>query len=166
MMRFCTIVKLAGVVAFMLLAMHSASAEEQTKLPIPRFVSLKADEANVRTGPGERYPISWIFKRKNVPVEITEEFEHWRKIRDGEGSEGWVLKSLLDGKRYGIIKGKIRTLRRVPEEGATPLLRAKPGVIGRLLECQKTWCRLQIDSRKAWLKKTEFWGVYPAEEWN
>jgi SH3-like domain-containing protein len=138
-------------------------------LPIPRFVSLKSEEVNVRTGPGERYPISWVYKRAHWPVEIVEEFDHWRKIRDVEGSEGWILKGLLDGRRTAIVRGKKATpqiLHRLPEDSSPPVLRVKPMVIGRLLECSKEWCRLQVDSYKGWIRKTSLWGVYPREEFN
>lgn len=151
----------------MLLSLHSpARAEEvEQKLPLPRFVSLRSDETNIRTGPGERYPILWVYKRKHMPVEIIEEFEHWRKIRDVEGTEGWVLKSLLEGKRYAVIRGGVQTLRRAPENDAPPLLRVKPLVVGRLLECTAEWCRLQVESHKGWIQKTHIWGVYKKEEW-
>lgn len=133
-------------------------------LPVPRFVALKSAEVNVRTGPGERYPISWVYKRDSMPVEVIEEFDHWRKIRDFQNSEGWVHKNLLDGRRTALVVGETRVLRRGPANDAAPLIRAQAGVIGKLLECSEEWCRLQIQSRKGWLKKTEIWGVYPREE--
>src|SRR5919204_606278 len=75
-------------------------------LPLPRFASLRSDEVNVRTGPGTRYPVDWVFKRKGMPVEIVAEFENWRKIRDWQGASGWVHQSLLTGKRSFIIPAK------------------------------------------------------------
>lgn len=139
------------------------SGRQGSGLPVPRFVALKSDEVNVRTGPGDRYPISWVYKRDHLPLEITEEFDHWRKIKDVAGSEGWIHKSLLDGRRYALIKKGTQVLRRSPEEDAAPLLRAAPMVIGKLLECSEDWCRMQIDSRKGWIQKKHLWGVYPKE---
>lgn len=133
-------------------------------LPVPRFVSLKSDETNVRTGPGDRYPISWVYKRSHFPVEIIEEFDHWRKIRDVEKAEGWVHKSLLDGRRTALVQKNVQVLRRAPEENASPILRAEPMVIGKLIECTAQWCRLQVGSRKGWLQKKYLWGVYAKEE--
>lgn len=138
--------------------------DSASKLPIPRFVSLKSDEVNVRTGPGTRYPISWVYKRDGLPVEIIEESDNWRKVRDFEGSEGWILRSMLSGRRSVLIKGGTQALYKQPDEAAAPMLRAEPMVIGRLLECMKDWCRLQIDGRKGWMKKSALWGVYAREE--
>lgn len=143
---------------------YAAPQKMTTGLPVPRFVSLKSDEANVRTGPGERYPISVVYKRAHWPVEIIEEFDHWRKIRDVEGAEGWVNKALLSGERTALIKDKARVLYDKPEDTSVALLRAKPGVMGALIECQKEWCKLQIASRKGWMKKAWIWGVYKLEE--
>lgn len=155
---------LPALLACLLALPAAARAEEKDGLPIPRFVSLKSDEVNVRTGPGERYPISWVYKRDHLPVEIIEEFDHWRKVRDFEGAEGWINKSLLDGRRTVLIMKEVRVLRRTPEDKSPPLLRAAPMVIGKLLECKDEWCRVQIESRKGWLRKKQIWGVYVREE--
>jgi SH3-like domain-containing protein len=133
-------------------------------LPIPRFVALKSNEVNVRTGPGSRYPISWVYRKADMPVEVVEEFDYWRKIRDAEGTTGWVHKTMLEGKRYAMIKGKKAQIMRIDhEEKAKPILKAEPMVIGKIVECEKSWCRLQIDGRKGWLPKSTLWGVYPDE---
>jgi len=137
---------------------------EKSGLPLPRFVSLKNDEVNVRTGPGTRYPIQWVYRRVGMPVEVVEEYDVWRKIRDAEGTAGWVHKTMLDGKRNVMIKGKEpRVMRIDPEARAKPMLKAEPMVIARLLECQLDWCRLQISGRKGWVEKKYLWGVYATE---
>jgi SH3-like domain-containing protein len=147
---------------FMLLfAVPPAHAEG---LPLPRFVSLKSDEANVRTGPGTRYPIQWVYRRAGMPVEVVEEYDLWRKIRDVEGTTGWVHKTMLDGRRTVMIKGKeARVMRLEPEAKAKPILKAEPMVIARVVECQKDWCRIQLSARKGWIEKKHLWGVYPDE---
>ena len=136
-------------------------------LPIPRFVALKAEETNVRSGPGTRYPISWVYRRANMPVEVVEEYDYWRKIRDVEGTTGWVHKSMVIGQRMAMIKSKEpAVLRREPKDKASPLLKAEPMVVGKLVECEKDWCRIQISGRKGWIEKTAIWGVYPDEEFD
>lgn len=139
------------------------SAEDKgTGLPLPRFAALRFEEVNVRTGPGSRYPIRWVYKRKGMPVEITEEFGDWRKLRDIMGDEGWSHKTQLTGNR-SIILREDTTLQRYPEADAPPMLKAHKGVTARLLECNVDWCEVQIQSYKAWLPKKRIWGVYPQE---
>jgi SH3-like domain-containing protein len=132
-------------------------------LPVPRFVSLRADEVNLRTGPGERYPIDWVLTRKGLPVEIVEEFEAWRKIRDPQGTEGWVHQRMVTGTRNVVVTGDVRTLHADPDAAAPAVARAEPGVIAHLLDCRNTWCRIELQGMKGWLKRTEVWGVYPTE---
>ncbi len=132
-------------------------------LPVPRYVSLRSDEVNLRTGPGVRYPVDWVIRRKNLPVEVLAEFEHWRKIRDWEGTEGWVHQSMLSSRRYVLVMGEMRTLRRQPEPSAPPVARAEPGALAQLLECEGRWCRLDAGGFKGWLQRGELWGVYANE---
>jgi len=144
-------------------------AAAATGLPLPRYVSLRASEVNVRTGPGVRYPVDWVFQRHGLPVEIVAEFDTWRKIRDTEGTEGWVHQSLLSGKRMLIVTGSAATkthiLRRKPSAAAKAVAKAEANVVGRLLECPKKsdWCRVHIGGFEGWMKRTAFWGVYPDE---
>jgi SH3-like domain-containing protein len=141
-----------------------AFAANGSGLPIPRFVTLKNDDINVRTGPGTRYPIQWVYHRTGMPVEVIEEYDVWRKIRDVEGTAGWVHKTMLDGKRNIMIKGKeAHVVRTEPEAKAKPLLKAEPMVTARLIECQPKWCRIQISGRKGWIEKDYLWGIYPDE---
>ena|SRR5262245_6243951 len=161
---------LAGVAlmgAIALVVGPRAAAEtfgSETKLPIPRFVSLRSGEVNLRTGPGTNYPVDWVFVRRGLPVEIIGEFDVWRKIRDWQGTVGWVHQSMLDGRRTARITGVDRELRREPAEDAAVVARVAPGVIGRLLECDASWCELDAEGYRGWLKRDEFWGVYPDEK--
>lgn len=131
-------------------------------LPVPRFVVLKFDEVNLRTGPGSRYPIRWVYKRKNMPMEVIEEFGHWRKLRDVQGDEGWAHKSQLSGTRMAIF-WEDTALLRYPETNAPPMIRVKKGVIAQLLECDMQWCEVQVQSYKSWVQKQKLWGVYSRE---
>lgn len=136
---------------------------QTTGLPLPRFVTLRSNQVNVRSGPAPRYPIEWVFVRKDMPVEITQEFDTWRRIRDWEGSEGWVHQSMLSGKRSVVVTGEIRTLREEPRADAGAVARALPGVMGWLLKCNGSWCQVDLKGHKGWIQRTEFWGVYPDE---
>ena len=140
-----------------------AQAGRSTGLPLPRFVSLAAERVNVRFGPGKQYPVNWMFARQGLPVEIIEEFDTWRKIRDHDGEEGWVHSSLLSSRRTIMVIGEVRSLRRTPSTDAREVLRAEPGVIGDLFDCEETWCRVEIEGRRGWLQRSEFWGTRPGE---
>ena len=150
-----------SLLALLLLAGAAAAADKG--LPLPRFVALKSDLVNLRAGPGDRYPIEWVFTRRDLPVEIVAEFEHWRKIRDSEGTEGWVHQRMLAGKRSVMIKGEVRPLLATPEPGAPIVARAEPGVIARLQECKGSWCRIEAAKLTGWLRRDQLWGVYPSE---
>jgi SH3-like domain-containing protein len=142
---------------------RAQAAEAQARLPVPRFVSLHADRVNLRTGPGDRYPIEWVLTRKEMPVQIVAEFEHWRRVRDYQGTEGWVHERMLEGKRGVVVIGAVRTLRRQPAANAPVVARAEPGVVARLLECQGQWCRVDAGETGGWLRRDEIWGVLPDE---
>lgn len=133
-------------------------------LPLPRFATLRADEVNLRTGPGERYPIEWVFTRKGMPVEIVAEYDVWRKIRDWLGTEGWVHQRMIAANRAVIVRGDTRPLYGDADAKSPVVARAEPGVIARLLECQGPWCRVESQSIRGWLRRAEIWGVYPDED--
>lgn len=159
--------RLALVLLLSALGQAWAADQPQTPgpsgLPLPRFVALDADEINLRTGPGTRYPIAWVFVREGLPVEVVGEFGLWRRIRDFDGVEGWAHKSLLSGRRTALIVGEVRTLRREPDASAPPVLYAEPMVQGRLLACRPGWCRMRIAGLEGWIRRAFIWGVYPSE---
>ncbi len=157
----CRLLRLIGPV-LILFFMAGAMAGEKG-LPVPRFATLRSDEVNLRTGPGERYPIDWILTRKGLPVEIIAEYDVWRKIRDSQGTEGWVHQRMVAGNRSVIVQGEVRTLHADADPAAPAVARAEPGVIAHLLECRGTWCRVEAQSVKGWLRRSEIWGVYPDE---
>jgi SH3-like domain-containing protein len=141
-----------------------ASEGTNSGLPIPRFVALKSDETNIRTGPGTRYPIQWIYRRAGMPVEVVEEFDLWRKVRDMDGTSGWVHKTMVVGKRTVMIKGsETRVVRIDADARAKPILKLEPSVIASVLECMPDWCRIQISGRKGWIEKQYLWGAYKDE---
>ncbi len=128
-------------------------------LPIPRYVSLKSKEVNLRVGPGQRYPIAWVYQRAGLPVMITEEFAHWRKIKDSEGTTGWVNKGLLESTRTALIMGQSQLLYQKPDATSPAVIRAEPMVIGQVLGCAPDWCLLVIEGREGWIRKPDIWGV-------
>ena len=132
-------------------------------LALPRFVTLRAAKVNLRTGPGIRYPIEWVYARKGLPLEVIDEFETWRRVRDWQGSEGWVHQSMLSGRRGALVVGGERVLRRAPEDGAAGLARIEAGVVGRLRACAHRWCRIEAKGYEGWLPEGEIYGVYAGE---
>ncbi|MEO8559817.1 MAG: SH3 domain-containing protein [Rhodospirillales bacterium] len=133
-------------------------------LPVPRFASMRSDDVNVRSGPGTRYPVEWVFQRKNMPVEVVGEFDTWRKIRDWQGTTGWVHQSMLVGKRMVVVAGKQVSLLRTPENDSAPVARIEASVQGELLSCKGGWCRVRVNDYKGWLTRKDIWGVYADEK--
>jgi len=131
--------------------------------PVPRFVSLKADEVNVRVGPGKQYPLKWTYVVSGVPVLIIAEWDNWRKIRDWEGQEGWVHSALLSAKRTVIVTGEKRTLYRRADAKSPPVVRLRPGIVAEVEDCNEGWCRVEVRNYRGWLRRGDFWGVYPDE---
>ncbi len=146
------------------LSVESAAAAQDGRLgasglPLPRFVSLKSGEVNLRTGPGKRYPIDWIYRRRGLPVEIIDEFEDWRRVRDHDGTVGWVHRFMLVSRRTVLVTGQTRTLRRRPEPAATGLAYLEAGVIADLKDCHKAWCLIEAQGFDGWLHRTEIFGT-------
>jgi SH3-like domain-containing protein len=137
-----------------------------THLHIPRYVSVRSDEANMRSGPGERYPVLWQYRRRDLPVKIEREFDVWRLIEDMDGVKGWVNQALLAGHRTFVVTGtEPATLRDAASPDATPVALLKPGVIGRVLGCDAgaAWCHVQTGDYSGYLLRASFWGTDPGE---
>lgn len=129
-------------------------------LPVPRFVSLKSAEVNVRVGPGTRATrFAMSISVKRFRWRSLRSFAHWRKIADFEGANGWVHKGMVDGKRTAIITGKLRNLYARPDPESAVVMRAKSRVIGRVLACEPDWCEMDIGGRNGWVRKADIWGV-------
>ncbi len=136
----------------------------RTGLPLPRFVSLASGEVNLRAGPGRQYPIEVVYRRARMPVEVIDEFDTWRRIRDWEGTVGWVHGSLLSGRRTLRVLGtELVALRRDPRDDAPLVARVEPGVIGDLERCEGGWCRATLGGFEGWLRRQDFYGTLPKE---
>lgn len=139
-------------------------------LPIPRFVSLKASRVNVRIGPGEDYKIAWVFTRPGLPIEIIQEFDTWRRIRDSDGTVGWVFQSLLSGKRTAVVapwsSDDPRPIRASASADAAITAYLSPGVMADIEQCYDGWCRLSGRNFRGWIAQDQLWGVYPDEKFD
>ena len=165
---------LFGLSAAVVLACSGAGVQAQqaqvgsrTGLPVPRFVSLKSDRVNLREGPSKEHRTTWVFQRAGLPVEVTAEFDTWVKIRDSDGSEGWVLHSLLSGRRTVLIapwkKEAVLPLYGSAGGGSAVVANLQPGVLGNVKTCDGTWCRIFGDGFSGYEQQTNLWGVYPGE---
>lgn len=139
-----------------------------TGLPLPRYASLKTDRVNLREGPSKDHATKWVFQRAGLPVEITAEFEIWRKVRDSEGAEGWVLHSLLSGRRTALVapgkKGEAFKIYSRPVSGGELAATLQSGVIANVRNCDGSWCLIDGDGFKGYIQQVALWGVYPNEK--
>lgn len=139
-------------------------------LPVPRFVSLKAEKVNVRRGPSSDHPVAWVFQRKGLPVEIVAEFENWRRIRDSEGEEGWILQSMLAGKRTAVVapwRGQqLTALHSAADENSSIRASLAAGAMSDVSNCDGTWCEISAGGYDGYVQQEMLWGVYPGEKVN
>ena len=162
---------LAALIIFLAAPAPTAFAQQTgtaTGLPVPRYVSLKTDRVNLREGPSKDHATTWVFQRAGLPVEITAEFETWRKVRDSEGSEGWVLHSLLSGRRTALVapwkKSESFKIFAKASESSDLAATLQSGVIGNIRTCDGAWCLIDGDGFKGYIKQSNLWGVYPGEK--
>jgi SH3-like domain-containing protein len=165
---------LAVAIAWIFFAPVAAIAQAQvgqsTGLPLPRYVSLKSDRVNLREGPSKDHRTSWVFQRAGLPVEITAEFENWRRIRDSEGTEGWVLQSLLSGRRTALVapwrRGEVFPIFAKPVDDAPVAAKLQSGVQGNIRKCDGSWCRISGDGYEGFVQQSLLWGVYPGDKFD
>lgn len=180
----------AGVLIALILAMgpvalgpvSAAAAEDDGQksrqgtpgsgLPLPRFVSLKSDRVNLRSGPGTDYPTAWVYRRAGLPVEVIKEFETWRQVRDADGATGWVLQSLLSGRRTALVlPWDIKPDKPVPQveiyrsdsQSSHAVAKVEAGVIANVHDCDGRWCQVTIDEYRGYLEQKKLWGIYENE---
>ncbi|MCL7409855.1 SH3 domain-containing protein [Marivivens donghaensis] len=149
------------------IAEKNETAEDQTELrtgpvtglPLPRFVSLKANEANVRRGPSTSHRIDWVFARRDMPLQVTAEYENWRRVVDRDGLGGWVHYIMLSGVRTVIIDTDMQPLYARQDESSPQEAILEAGVVARIEECTLNWCQLSTAGYKGWAPKSAIWGV-------
>jgi SH3-like domain-containing protein len=163
--RFFLLVPVLSLIWAALAPDLPAANHKGTGLPLPRFVSLRAQEVNLRTGPGVQYPVDWVYHRQHLPLEIIAEYGTWRKIRDWQGTQGWVHQSMVAAKRTLIVTGDTRAIRRKNDPKSKTVARVEAGVIGKLLACPDLdgWCRVEAGGFEGWLRRVEFWGLHKNE---
>jgi SH3-like domain-containing protein len=142
-------------------------------LPVPRFVSLKSDRVNLRQGPGTEYPTAWVFRRAGLPVEVVKEFESWRQVRDAEGTTGWVLGSMLSGRRTAVIlpwevkvgqgQQTMAVLRDDDSARAGEVAQVEAGVLASIISCDGKWCRVSVGGFRGYIEQVKLWGAYKDE---
>ncbi len=131
--------------------------------PVPYWASLIAGEARMRTGPGRQFPAIWLYRRAGLPLRVVQVAKGWRRVRDQDGAEGWMLVNLLSDRRTAVVAGATRPLRDAPEAGAAVRWRAQPGVVGRISHCTGGWCRFAAQGREGYVETAHLWGLDPAE---
>jgi len=148
-----------------------AAARGASGLPLPRYVSLKSGRVNMRVGPGTEYQVEWLYLKRGLPMEVIQEFDNWRKVRDPEGNEGWILHSLLSGSRTVIIapwnKGKkdgMFEMHAKPTSNSPLVAQVEPGVVASVSKCDSGWCEVSAGDANGYMRKNQLWGVYPDEE--
>lgn len=162
------IASFAGVaLAAMLSTGAAAAAERQTPsgLPVPRYVSLKFDRVNARAGPGDDHKLLWVYRVKNLPVQVVAETPEWRRVCDPEGSLVWVHKRTTDGRRMvmNTRQGRVTLLRR-PKPDARPAAFLNPRALATLDRCEKGWCRVRVDGLSGWAHEGDLWGTAEAPQ--
>jgi SH3-like domain-containing protein len=151
----------------MTLVVGSAVAQEKrgpvTNLPLPRYVSMKTSEGNVRRGPSLTHRIDWVFKRRDMPLQITAEYGHWRRVEDRDGAGGWVHYALLSGARTVLIEQDMAPIHARADESSSVVAAFELGVVARLGECGPEWCKVSAGNYRGWIRKSQLWGVEAAE---
>lgn len=132
-----------------------------TGLPVPRFVSIGVEVANLRLGPRSSYDVVAVYRRRGLPLRIVDEFDTWRQVEDHEGTRGWMHQRLLSGRRTVMVRDAPLTLRRGPTDDAEPILVAEPLVMAELLRSEGAWCFVEVDGRRGWLPADGLWGARP-----
>jgi SH3-like domain-containing protein len=145
--------------AVALTALLSGIADAQTKPPY--WASISAGKARMRTGPGQQFPASWLYQRSGLPVKVIETYPNWRKIEDPDGTQGWMQANLLSDTRTALVIGEVRSMREKPDSDARILWRAEPGVVGKISDCGRGWCRLDVLGRMGYVEMAHIWGAEP-----
>ena len=159
-------IKIILIFSFLISLNLYAEKGAVTGFDIPRFVSLKSNEINMRVGPSINYPINIKYVKKNLPIEIIDEFELWRKVRDHKNNIGWIKKGLLKGDRYiltGIKNNNVVIFNR-PSGREIGII--KKNNILKLEVCLPDWCYISHQNIQGWSSKENIWGIYKDETYN
>lgn len=153
---------LHSLVFFLMVFCFGNVFSKPSGLPIPRFVSLRSSEVNLRVGPGNHFPTEWVYRRTNLPVEVVAEFGDWRKVRDMDATQGWIHRALLSGHRYVVVLDDKTPLRVSDDEDATKVAELQVGLLAKLQKCRGAFCYIQVRqavSYKGWVSRSSLWGI-------
>ena len=143
-------------------ALSHGAARAEVKTP-PYWASISVDEARMRVGPNEDYPANWVYRRKDLPVKVIQVHSNWRKIEDSHGAQGWMHVRLLADTPTGIVSAAVGAMHAKPDADAPVLFRAEKGVVGRLSECGRGWCRFDVHGRRGYVRTGDLWGAVQAK---
>lgn len=146
------------LLSLLLLSLAAPAAAQDRE--VPYWATLRADEVNMRVGPGADYKIDWVYRRAGLPVKVVRLVEGWRLVEDPDGTRGWIAARLLSPDRGAIVIGEdVAPMRQAAAESAPVLWKAQPGVVGRLGECADGWCRFDVTGREGWVPAARLWGA-------
>ena len=151
-----------GVVAAVILALAAPAAAQEKKPPY--WASIASGEAMMRTGPGRNYPGVWLYKRRDLPIRVVKTYPNWRLVEDPEGTQGWMLVSLLSDRRTAIVnQGDPRPIHVKADAVSRVRYTAQAGVVGRIEHCGNGWCHIEIGKREGYIRVSDIWGVSNGE---
>ena len=141
-----------------------AAAQAQPQRETPYMASIASGRAMMRTGPGQTYPGTWLYTRRDLPIRVLRVYHDWRYIEDPGGTKGWMLVSLLSDQRTAIVTGEgYADLRESPDAGSAVRFRAEVNVVGRISRCASNWCYFDVHGRGGYVRTDRLWGVAPNE---
>ena len=168
-------IAIVGLLTFPFLSVEAQQRKGASGLPLPRFVSLKSNPVNLRKGPGRQFPKAWVFKRAGLPVEVYEEYGNWRRVRDSEGASGWILRTLLSGRRTALVLpwSKASAGDRIfanllasARSSAMPVAKLEAGSLVSIRSCDGRWCSVSVSQYRGFMQQKQLWGVYQDERLN
>lgn len=156
--------RLAAAAALFLASFPLIPAEAQRTRATPYWASISAGRAMMRTGPGRQFPATWLYVRRDLPVQVVEVYQNWRKVQDPDGTTGWMLVNLLSDTRTAIVRGNApQPLHEAPDPDSRIRFRAEPGVVGRISDCDNGWCRIAIGEKRGFIRVDHIWGIARSE---
>ncbi len=155
---------LRAIVGALLLVLVDMAAMAQARRDPPYWASISASQAMMRTGPGRNYPATWEYRRADLPIKVIEVYQNWRKVEDPGGTTGWIHVNLLSATRTALVTGdEVREMHEKPDPASAVRFFAEPGVVGRLSDCSRSWCRLDVNGRRGFIRIEHIWGLDAGE---
>jgi SH3-like domain-containing protein len=128
-----------------------------------KYEALRFGKIKMHTGPGQQYPVSWVYQRKGLPVKVVAAYDVWRKVVDADGTTGWMQENMLSDKRTVAVVGVQRHLMSDASPNAATVALADPGTIAQVKACKGGWCQVKFTDYEGWIRQSEVWGTAPNE---